>query len=76
LDCVLVEALSNEENEMQDKKKKSYDVSQKCQEFWTLKFPWVEMIQGKDGVYIMFIICVVVMCVKLVLDLYFWCHLL
>lgn len=47
--CVLVETLSNEENEMQDKKKKSYDVSQKCQEFWTLKFPWVEMIQGKDG---------------------------
>ncbi len=34
---------------MQGKKKKSYDVSQKCQEFWTLKFPWVEMIQGKVG---------------------------
>jgi hypothetical protein len=31
------------------RRKKSYDVSQKCQEFWTLKFPWVEMIQGKDG---------------------------
>jgi hypothetical protein len=38
--CVLVERLSNEENDMQGKQnKKTYNVSQKCQESWALKFP-------------------------------------
>jgi hypothetical protein len=49
LDYILVETLWNEENEMQDKKKRSYEVSQKFQEAWALNFPWVEIIRGKDG---------------------------
>lgn len=39
LDYILVETLWNEKNEMQDKKKRSYEVSQKFQESWALKFP-------------------------------------
>jgi hypothetical protein len=38
--CVLVERLSNEDNDMQGKQKKeAYDVSQKCRESWAFKFP-------------------------------------
>jgi hypothetical protein len=47
---------------MQDKKKRSYEVSQKFQESWALKFPWVEIIQRKDGGVHHVVVCVVAMC--------------